>query len=137
MMNEQEREAFLKEPRLGILSTLDEGHLPISVPVWFEFDGQVVRMFSANDTPKVRRLQADPRGSLLVVNHLGEQEAWLAFDGEIAISDEGGLALAERIAPKYWDLSDPARANMLEEWRKSPEAFCLLTLTPSRVRTGS
>ncbi len=136
-MNEQEREAFLKETRLGILSTLDEGRLPVSVPVWFEWDGQVVRMFSGNDTPKVRRLQADPRGSLLVVNHLREQEAWLAFDGEIAISDEGGLALAERIAPKYWDLSDPARANMLEEWRKGPEAFCLLTLTPSRVRTGS
>lgn len=136
-MNEQERQAFLKETRLGILTTLSGGDLPISVPVWFEWDGDVVRMLSFTDSPKVRRLMADPRASLLVVNHVGEKEAWVAFDGEIVIGDEGGFALGERLAPKYWDLNDPARARELEAWRKNSAAFCLLTLTPSRVRTGS
>ena len=136
-MNEQERQAFLKETRLGILSTLSRDDLPISVPVWFEWDGHVVRMFSFADSPKVRRLTADSRASLLVVNHVGEPEAWVAFDGVIAISDEGGFALGERLAPSYWDMNDPARARELEGWRKNSAAFCLLTLTPSRVRTGS
>ncbi len=134
-MTEEERERFLSEPRYGVLSTLSEDGLPVSVPVWFEWDGNVVRMLSFKKTPKVRRLKADPRASLLVVNRLDELEAWVAFDGEIAISDEGGFALAERLAHRYWNLNDPARAKELEAWRENADGFCLLTLTPSRIRT--
>ncbi len=134
-MTEEERERFLSEPRYGVLCTLSEDGLPVSVPVWFEWDGNVVRMHSSKKTPKVRRLKADPRASLLVVNRLDELEAWVAFDGQIAISDEGGFALAERLAHRYWNLNDPARAKELEAWRENAAGICLLTLTPSRIRT--
>ena len=74
-MTEQERDAFLAETRLGILSTVTQRGHPLSVPVWFEWDGSVVRMFSFEHAPKVKRLRANPRVSLLVVNHLKEREA--------------------------------------------------------------
>jgi hypothetical protein len=49
-------------------------------------------MFTSVLSPKVRRLQADPRASLLVVNHLAEPESWVAFDGPVSIQEEGGVS---------------------------------------------
>ena len=135
--DEASRERFLSTPRLAILATNRREGTPIAVPVWFEWDGSVVRMFAASTSPKVRRLRNDPRASVLVTNHLDEGECWVAFDGEVSISDTGGIELAERLAPRYWDLEDPERRDMLELWRKAKDALCLLTLEPTRIRTGS
>ena len=135
-MTEDEREAFLSETRLGMLTMLNEQSEPLAVPVWFEWDGSAVRMFSFKRAPKVRRLRANPRASLLVVNHIGESEAWVAFDGDVAISDAGAMALAERLAPQYWDLHDAGHAKELADWRQHASRFCRLTLTPLRIRTA-
>lgn len=131
------RDRFLGTTRLGILVTNRREGTPMGVPVWFEWDGSVVRMFAATTSPKVRRLRNDPRASLLVTNHLDEGECWVAFDGEVSIRETGGFELAERLAPRYWDLDDPERRDMLEVWRKAREAMSLLTLEPIRIRSGS
>ena len=93
-------DAFLTKPRYGILATNREDGSPIAVPVWFEWDGSIVRMFSSASSPKVRRLQQDARASLLVTNDIDEQEAWIAFDGTIVISGDGLIELAERLSPR-------------------------------------
>jgi PPOX class probable F420-dependent enzyme len=134
-MNDEERERFLTEPRYGILNTIRSDGLPIGVPVWFDWDGETVRMFTSVVAPKVKRIQADPRASLLVVNHPTEQESWVSFDGEVAVRDHGGLELAERLALRYWDLSDPERQATLELWRKAAAALRVLELRPERVRS--
>lgn len=135
--DEKSRERFLSTPRLAILATNRREGTPITVPVWFEWDGSVVRMFAANTSPKVRRLRNDPRASVLVTNRLDEGECWVAFDGEVSISETGGFELAERLAPRYWDLEDPERRDMLELWRKGKDLMSLLTLKPTKIRTGS
>jgi len=131
------RDLFLSKPRLAILATNRREGTPISVPVWFEWDGTTVRMFAASTSPKVRRLRNDPRASVLVTNHLDEGESWVAFDGKVSIAETGGFELAERLAPKYWDLEDPERRDMLELWRKAKDFMVLLTLEPTQTRTGS
>lgn len=135
-MTAAERDTFLNETRLGILSTLDARGDPVAVPVWFEWDGTVVRFFSFASAPKVTRLRKRPRASMLVVNHVHEKEAWVAFDGDVRIGGDGVMALAERLAARYWDLSDPARAKELASWRAMASHFCLLTLHPRRIRTS-
>ena len=137
MDDEESRERFLSTPRLAILATNRREGTPITVPVWFEWDGTDVRMFAANTSPKVHRLRNDPRASVLVTNRLDEGECWVAFDGEVSISDNGGFELAERLAPRYWDLEDSERRDMLELWRQAKDILCLLTLKPSKIRTGS
>jgi PPOX class probable F420-dependent enzyme len=127
---------FLSETRLGMLATLDQSGAPVVVPVWFEWDGARARVFSGGDTGKVRRLRADARASLLVANQLGEQERWVAIDGTIEVLAEGGIELAERLARRYWDLTDESHAAELERWRSHPERLVLLELTPERVRTN-
>ena len=134
-MTDQERDRFLAEPRYGILNTLRSDGSPVAVPVWFDWNGETLRMFTSVLSPKVRRLQADPRASLLVVNHLTEPESWVAFDGPVSIQEEGGFELAERLAPRYWDLSDPERRSTLELWRKAAAALRVLELKPARIRS--
>jgi len=136
--DDQSRDEFLATPRFAILMTNRREGTPIGVPVWYEWDGLVVRMFGSMNSPKVRRLQNDPRASVLVTNHLEEGECWVAFDGEMSISDTGGSELAERLAPRYWDLEDPERREMLQLWKSAPAgAFCLLTLEPTKIRTSA
>ncbi|MEM9177964.1 MAG: pyridoxamine 5'-phosphate oxidase family protein [Myxococcota bacterium] len=134
-MTDTEREDFLLKTRLGMLSLLREDGSPVTVPVWFEWTGGVVRMFTSVVSAKVKRIANDPRASLLVANDLDEHERWVAFDGEIEIQQEGGLALAERLAPRYWDLGDPERSATLDAWRAAGSALRILALRPTRIRT--
>ena len=134
-MTGEELDRFLAEPRYGILNILRTDGTPIAVPVWFDWSGEVVRMFSNVISPKMKRLEADSRASLLVVNHIAEHEAWVAFDGVVSIHENGGLELAEQLSSRYWDLSDPGRQRILELWRKMPAVLRVLELKPTRIRT--
>jgi general stress protein 26 len=136
-----QRDAFLAKLRLAILMTNrlvaeDEASAPIGVPVWFDWNGSTVEMFADVSSPKVKRIEHDPNVSVLVTNEVGEPEAWVAFDGTIEIKT-GGIELATRLAERYWDLSIPNYRAMLETWQSAPEAFCQLSLTPTRIRSGA
>jgi nitroimidazol reductase NimA-like FMN-containing flavoprotein (pyridoxamine 5'-phosphate oxidase superfamily) len=116
-MTEEAREAFLSRPRIGVLSMLAEDGAPIAIPIWFEWDGQRVLMFTGKTSPKLRRLQNDSRTTLLVAAEVGEKEEWVSMDGEVAVYSEGAIELAARLAERYWDLNDPERAATLQLWR--------------------
>jgi PPOX class probable F420-dependent enzyme len=135
-MRKDERETFLATPRLGILATLRDDRAPIAVPVWFEWDGTVVRMFTGAASPKTRRIERDARASLLVTNAVGEDEAWVAFDGTIAASVDGAIELAERLADRYWDMTDAGHGAAVDGWRATAGQLRTLTLTPAAVRTS-
>jgi hypothetical protein len=92
-------------------------------------------MFTSGLSPKIKRLEADARVSLLVINDVDEPEAWVALDGEVVVREQGGLELAERLAPRYWDLADEQRKQTLALWRQAAAVFRVLELTPTRVRS--
>ena len=134
-MNPQARDEFLAKTRYGYLATLAPDGSPRTVPVWFDWDGQAIRIFTGIDTPKVKRIQRDPRATLLVSNDLSEKEAWVSFEGTARIRLDGGFELAERLAAKYWDLSDPDQKATLDSWKASSEQLCIIELFPDRIRT--
>ncbi|MGH0034564.1 MAG: pyridoxamine 5'-phosphate oxidase family protein [Myxococcota bacterium] len=134
-LGEEERARFLAEPRFGMLSLHREDGWPVAVPVWFEWDGETLRCFSEARAPKVRRLAADPRASLLVVNHVSETEKWVAFDGEMTVVESGGLELALRLAERYWRPLEPRHRALLDGWRRSPESLRLLEMRRPRIRS--
>ena len=135
-MTDAEREAFLAEPRLGMLSTLGADGAPVTVPVWFEWDGAAARVFTGAATGKARRIERDARASLLAPNKVGEPEAWVAFEGDVTIVVDGAIELAERLAHRYWDMNDGAHRAELESWRKAAAHLRVLELTPRRIRTS-
>ena len=73
-------------------------------------------MFAGASSAKIKYLRENPNASVLVTNHVGEPEGWVAFDGRIEIAEfttEDWQQLIDRVAPKYWDLNQqaPRRRN--------------------------
>ncbi|MEZ4511495.1 MAG: pyridoxamine 5'-phosphate oxidase family protein [Chloroflexota bacterium] len=135
-MSVEQREGFLATVRLGLLTMLRKDGGPTAVPVWFEWDGTAVRVFTGAGSLKVKRLARDPRISLLVVNNVGEPEGWVAFDGRVTIKTEGAIELAERLAERYWDMADPNYQITLDSWRQGAANLRVLELVPEVIRTG-
>lgn len=101
---------FLRRPLHGFLTVADG---PVR-PVWFEAaaDGSI-QLFTPRESPKVRRLEDDPRASLIVAAPVGERERWVSVSGPATVEPDGAHELAARLAERYWDLEDPAHAGEL------------------------
>jgi nitroimidazol reductase NimA-like FMN-containing flavoprotein (pyridoxamine 5'-phosphate oxidase superfamily) len=134
-LSDQERDEFLSALRYGILTMMRSDESPVSVPVWYDWNGHVAQMFAASNSPKIGRLKANPQASLLVVNNLDEIEMWVAFDGPVTIRSKGGFELAEQLAGRYWDLTQLRQSEMLEAWRVAASEICLMELAPDRIRS--
>jgi hypothetical protein len=102
---------FLRRPLHGFL-TVSTGE---PRPVWFEAtDEGLIQLFTEPDALKVRRVRRDPRASIVVAAPVGERERWVSVAGRASIDPDGAHELAERLAARYWDLGDPARAAGLK-----------------------
>ncbi|MXW03387.1 MAG: pyridoxamine 5'-phosphate oxidase family protein [Holophagales bacterium] len=138
-MSASEIDAFLSETRIGVLCTNDLDGSPNGVPVWFEWDGERIRMFSSASHKKIARLENDPRASLLVAREVGEPEAWVAVDGVVSIGEEDVVPLMERLAGRYWVDGDPAiaraHAETVESWRRAAAQLRVLTIVPEEIRS--
>jgi len=101
---------FLRRPLHGFLNVADG---PVR-PVWFEAtaDG-AIQLFTPRESPKVRRLDDDPRASIIVAAPVGERERWVSVSGRATVEPDGAHELAARLAERYWDLEDPAHAGEL------------------------
>ncbi|WP_340686419.1 pyridoxamine 5'-phosphate oxidase family protein [Amycolatopsis coloradensis] len=101
---------FLRRPLHGFL-TVAGG--PVR-PVWFEAaDDGTIQLFTPRESPKVRRLDDDPRASIIVAAPVGERERWVSVSGSVTVEPGGAHELAARLAERYWDLEDPAHAGEL------------------------
>ena len=105
-MSVTERDAFLQQARIGMLSTLDAAGAPLAIPLWYEWDGARARMFSSVSAPPLARLRRDGRVCLTVAESAGVPEAWVAIEGLATI--EGGDGVRGRAAPRAPVLPDRA-----------------------------
>lgn len=102
---------FLRRPLHGFLSMAGGPVPPQPRPVWFEAtDDGTVQLFTGPDTLKLRQLGRDPRASIVVAAPVGERERWVSVAGCATVERDGAHDLCRRLAARYWDLDDPARA---------------------------
>ena len=107
---------FLRRPLYGFLSVAAGPTPPQPRPVWFEATAErTIQLFTGPGTLKVRRLSRDPRASLVVTAPVGERERWIALSGHATVEHDGAHDLLRRLAVRYWDLDDPARAADLSD----------------------
>ena len=126
-------DTFLRETRIAKLAYLQPSGAPTMVPVWFEWDGAVAQVFTSRNSPKMRRLTADPRVALSVEEPVGVPERWVTIEGLATSSDDGVVELIERLARRYYE---PAKAEAsIKEWTADAGMWVVLTVTPGRIRS--
>jgi PPOX class probable F420-dependent enzyme len=132
-MSHAEIDTFLRETRIGKLAYLQADGMPTIVPIWFEWDGALARIFTSRTSRKARRIAADPRVALSVEEPVGVNERWVTIEGTCSISDEGTVSLIERLTRRYYE---PAKAEeTIRAWTARPEMWVTLTITPVKVRS--
>ncbi|MGN9785406.1 pyridoxamine 5'-phosphate oxidase family protein [Nonomuraea sp. ZG12] len=105
---------FLSRPLHGFLSVAGGTQPPQPRPVWFEVTAEgTIQFITEPDSLKVRRLRRDPRASIVVAAPVGEREHWVSVVGRATMEVDGAHDLCSRLAARYWDLDDPARARDL------------------------
>ncbi|MHA6628956.1 pyridoxamine 5'-phosphate oxidase family protein [Pseudonocardia sichuanensis] len=105
---------FLARPLHGFLTVAGATQPPQPRPIWFEATAEgTLQFFSEPDAPKLRRLHRDPRASIVVAAPVGERERWVSVAGRAVVETDGAHDLSSRLAARYWDLDDPARADDL------------------------
>ncbi|MCV7061998.1 pyridoxamine 5'-phosphate oxidase family protein [Mycolicibacterium vaccae] len=123
---------FLRRPLHGFLTVAAGPRPPQPRPVWFELTTEdTIELFTAAGAAKVRHLRADPRASLVVAAPVGERERWVSVTGPVTVESDGAADLARRLAARYWDLDDPARAADLEAMLA--DEYLRVVLRPQRV----
>jgi len=79
-----------------LTSTRRDGR-PHAVPVWFDWDGRAVTIFTEPDTQKVRKIRHDGRVLLTLDDTNGGGEVDI-FEGEATLLDQPA---AEVVRPEY------------------------------------
>jgi PPOX class probable F420-dependent enzyme len=133
-MTAAESDAFLRETRIAKLAYLHADGAPTVVPVWFEWDGKVARVFTSRTSPKARRIAADPRVALTVEEPVGVHERWVTIEGTAAIGEAGTVELLARLARRYYQSVQAEQA--IASWTVKPEMWVTLTITPTRIRSS-
>lgn len=94
-MDQQERDAFLSEPRTAVLATTGRDGRVHAVPVWFSYDGGVVRIITERGSVKYRNVIRTRRASLCVDKRDGAFR-YVTVEGPVTVQDS--VSYEERLA---------------------------------------
>jgi len=65
-MSDAEREAFLKEPNVAVLATVDRGGRAHAAPVWYLYEDGRFLISTGRGSQKHRNVEANPEATLVV-----------------------------------------------------------------------
>lgn len=85
-----EVDAFMRETRVGVLSTIGADGAPRSAPVWFLWDGSAPVIFTWRRTLKWRNIERDRRVSFCVDERTVPYEA-VIIDGRVEEATDRSL----------------------------------------------
>lgn len=134
-MSPVERETFLAEVHVGVLSVDDPGRGPLTVPVWYLYEpGATVDIVTRRDSAKARCLHAAGRFSLCAQNE-NPPYGYVSVEGPIAgIVDPVSAEVLRAIAYRYLgqEFGDLYLAATEDDAPKN----AMFRLAPERWRTA-
>ena len=98
-LSDNER-AFLENPFVGVVTTLQRDGAPQSTVVWVDVDDDGVSVNTAYGRVKPRNLARDPRISLVVIDP-EDAYRWVKLAGTATLVDEGADEQIDRLSKKY------------------------------------
>lgn len=128
MPETEDQEAFLKQPNIAVLATVDAQGRPHAAPIWYLYDDGVVLMSTGRGSQKHRNIERNPNVTLVVDRRTVPYYA-LMLHGEVEVgpplSDEDRRRMAERYLGE-----ELARAYLA---RTAGEDSVSLRLRPRRI----
>jgi nitroimidazol reductase NimA-like FMN-containing flavoprotein (pyridoxamine 5'-phosphate oxidase superfamily) len=135
-MTEQEREAFLAEPRIGVLSVANrDGRPPLTVPLWYNYQpGGNITFFTGTAGRKARKTDLINRAG--VVSFCAQQSdmpyKYVTVEGTVVGVDqppstEDMLAIVRRYLPE-----ETAQGFVQAELANTRGTLVLFTIRPDR-----
>jgi PPOX class probable F420-dependent enzyme len=95
-----EQKEFLRNPFVGVATTLRSDGSPHSTVVWVDAADGSIEFNTAYGRAKPRHLEHDPRMSLTVVDP-DDDYRWLSVSGHAELVEEGADEQIDRLARKY------------------------------------
>jgi PPOX class probable F420-dependent enzyme len=123
-LTEAER-AFLENPYVGVVTTLNRDGTPQPTIVWVDVDDEGVSFNTAYGRVKPRNLAREPRLALVVVDP-GDPYRWIKLNGTGALVDEGADEQIDRLSAKY--TGNPVYPN-----RTPDEQRVTVRISPTRI----
>jgi PPOX class probable F420-dependent enzyme len=118
--------ARLREELVAWLVTVARDGTPVPTPVWFDWDGQTLLIYSQRDKPKLRHIAANPRVALaLRTDELGDDLAVISGDAAV---DEATPAAFE--VPSYVN----KYRDEIARQGADPQSFSAEYSVPIRIR---
>jgi PPOX class probable F420-dependent enzyme len=135
-MTRQEREAFLADVHVGIISIPDEGRGPLTVPIWYAYNsGGELRIVTARASRKGRLLARAGRFSLCAQTETPPYK-YVSVEGPIISTEEADLERDVRpLAHRY--LGAEKSDRYIEKTRSASEQDenVLVRMRPERWLT--
>lgn len=129
-------ESVLAEAVLARLATTNPKTMqPHVVPVWFMWDGECVWISSFVSTRKIRELQHNPRGAVLIESKQeGGKLTAVLLEGPVELVGEPRPLVSEIASRIYVRYLGPEGVKDAEpqSWLNDPENL-LIKLTPKRI----
>jgi PPOX class probable F420-dependent enzyme len=131
-MTRTEREAFLAEVRVGVLSIAEEGRGPLTVPIWYGYEpGGELWIWTDTSSRKYALLQAAGRASLCV-----QQEAppyrYVSVEGPVTAIRAARAEDIRQLALRY--LAENEAEQFLAQLAEgvATETDCIIHIRPER-----
>ena len=128
-MTPEQIDAYLSEPRIADLATLNPDGSPHIAPVWYRYDGAVVKVFTQRTAVKLRNIRHDPRVALSIATH-SEPYGYVIVSGAAVISDEGIPDEVRQMAIHY---KGEAEGEAYIREALAQFTFRLITITPTKM----
>jgi PPOX class probable F420-dependent enzyme len=135
-MTRAEREAFLAEPHVAVLSVAaEEGRAPLTVPVWYAYErGGDIRFVTAPGMRKVPLLKRAGRASLCMQTETAPYK-YVTVEGPVSFETPDQERDVRQVAHRYLgpEMGEMYLAATAEERREGGEV--LVRMRPTRWST--
>jgi PPOX class probable F420-dependent enzyme len=109
---------LLERPLLAVLATAMPDGSPQATPLWFDYDGQYIRVNSARGRTKDHNMRRDPRVALVIVDDTNPYR-YVQIRGRVIKIVEGDVArehinqLSQRYTGQDWELMQPDEVRVM------------------------
>jgi PPOX class probable F420-dependent enzyme len=136
VMSAAEREAFLAETHVGVLSVADgPGRAPLALPVWYVYEpGGEIAFITGRDSRKMALVRAAGRVSLVAQEAAPPYYRYASVEGPVvSIQDPARQEDRRAMAERYLGAEDGAK--YLESTRDGQDSMVMVRVRPERWYT--